>query len=73
MAADFIELLRRVERGEMAPPPQLLEIMQGERLIHNSDIAEHELYPGWPSASESPGKRALFPLASRDAKIQQYQ
>jgi len=44
IAAEFVELLRRVERGEIGPPVQLQQIMQGERVVHIEDYAEHELY-----------------------------
>jgi len=38
--AEFVELLRRVERGELKPFGQLRQIMQGERVVHTTDVAE---------------------------------
>jgi signal transduction histidine kinase len=37
---EFVRLLRQIERGELKPFPQLLQIMQGERVVHTADVAE---------------------------------
>jgi GAF domain-containing protein len=67
MAAEFIELLRQIERGELGPPPQLRQIMQGERVVHVADAAQHELYrAGHPlarAAVESGRVRTLIWVA----------
>ncbi|MGE3782870.1 MAG: GAF domain-containing protein, partial [Alphaproteobacteria bacterium] len=44
MAADFIQLLHQVERGEVDLPPPLRRIMQGERIVYVPDVVQHELY-----------------------------
>jgi len=44
MIPEFVELLRRVEHGEVPPPPPLLQIKQGARLVHIANVAETEAY-----------------------------
>ncbi len=46
MVPEFVEQLRRVEQGKAPPPPQLLQIQQGERLVHVANVAETEAYRG---------------------------
>ena len=58
MIPQFIEVLRRIERGELPPLPPLRQIMQGESfLISIPNIAEHALYP-----NSHPAVRAAFEI-----------
>jgi GAF domain-containing protein len=58
MIPQFIEVLRRIERGELPPLPPLRQIMRGECfLISISNIAEHALYP-----NSHPAVRAAFEI-----------
>ena len=67
MAPEFIAWLRLIEGGEVGPPPQLRQIMQGERVIPVADIADHEFYrAGHPlakAAVESGRVRSLVWVA----------
>ncbi len=46
-------MLRRIESGELDVPPQLRQIMAGERLVHVADVAEHELYHAGDSRAKA--------------------
>jgi two-component system NtrC family sensor kinase len=63
--AEFVELLRQIERGQLNPFPQLRQIMQGERVVHNVDVAElnRAAYPLAKTAVESGRVRTLVAVA----------
>jgi GAF domain-containing protein len=63
--AEFVELLRQIERGDLAPAPQMRRIMQGERVVHNADVAELDraVYPLANAAIESGRVRTLVWVA----------
>src|SRR5205807_2356678 len=44
ITGEFVEVLRVCERPEVGPPPPLLQIMRGERLINVGDLTAHELF-----------------------------
>jgi GAF domain-containing protein len=62
---EFVELLRQIERGELDPFPQLRQIMRGERVVHNLDVAElnRAAYPLAKAAVEGGGVRTLVAVA----------
>ena len=63
--AEFVELLRRMERGELDPFPQLQQIMQGARVVHNTDVAELDraAHPLAEAAVDSGRVRTLVAVA----------
>jgi signal transduction histidine kinase len=63
--AEFVELLRQMERGEMDPFPQLRQIMRGARVVHNADVAELDRasHPLAKAAVESGRVRTLVAVA----------
>src|SRR5215472_13180382 len=63
--AEFVELLRRMERGELDPFPQLQQIMQGTRVVHNTDVAELDraAHPLAEAAVDSGRVRTLVAVA----------
>jgi GAF domain-containing protein len=44
IAPAFIEMLRKMESGELEPPPQLRQLMAGERIVHVADVADLDIY-----------------------------
>jgi hypothetical protein len=60
-----VELLRRMERGELDPFPQLQQIMQGARVVHNTDVAELDraAHPLAEAAVDSGRVRTLVAVA----------
>ena len=63
--AEFVELLRRMERGELDPFPQLQQIMQGARVVHNTDVAvlDRAAHPLAEAAVDSGRVRTLVAVA----------
>jgi two-component system, NtrC family, sensor kinase len=63
--AEFVELLRQIERGDLEPAPQMRRIMQGERVVHNADVSELDraVYPLANAAIESGRVRTLVWVA----------
>jgi GAF domain-containing protein/nitrogen-specific signal transduction histidine kinase len=63
--AEFVELLRRIERGELKPFGQLRQIMQGERVVHTTDFAklDRAANPLAQAAIESGRVRTLVAVA----------
>jgi len=63
--SEFVELLRHIERGELKPFGQLRQIMQGERVVHNIDVAELDsaANPLAKAAVESGRVRTLVAVA----------
>jgi GAF domain-containing protein len=52
---EFVAKLRELERPEVGPHEPLRRIMRGERVLHVTNVAAHELYP----AGDPIGKAAI--------------
>jgi GAF domain-containing protein len=63
--AEFVAMLRQIERGKLELAPQLRQIMQGERVVHDADVSalDQAAYPLATAAVASGRVRTLVWVA----------
>jgi PAS domain S-box-containing protein len=59
IAPAFIQVLRKMESGELDAPPQLRRLMAGERIVHIDDVAELDLYRAGSPLARAAVERGL--------------